>query len=312
MRYIHLDSNETVFFNRQLEHIMAQTYDVLYPELQYARLFPVTNVAGPGANEYTYRQYDRVGKMKLIADYGDDLPRSDVKGKEFTSKIRSYGGSYGYSIQEIRAALMNNTPLQQMKANAARAAWEELCNRTAFFADGSDDFGGTFGLFYNASIPKNDAPNGDWPNATPDEIIADIAFAINTPMTSTLKTEIVDTVLLPTELYALIASIPRSSTSDTTILEFVRRVHPGVTFISCNECAGLDPIPSGAAGPGDVMVAYRRSPDKLQFHIPQPFEQFAPQERGLEIVVPTHGRIGSLTTYYPYSLHIVEGIESQS
>lgn len=305
-----LDANETVFFERELERIKARTYDVLYPEYTAQQIIPVSLDAGPAAESITYRQFDRVGLMKLIASYADDLPRSDVYGKEFTSTVKSLGGSYGYSVQEIRSAAATGRPLAQRKANAARQAWEQIVNQYGWFGDGSATYGGLTGLLYNSNIPSNPAPTGTWSTATPDQIIGDVNYAINTVRTITKGVEMVDTLVLPIAQYSLIASTPRSSTSDTTILEFLRRVHPRVNFWDggINELAALNPKPSGGAGPTDVILAFRRSADKLTLEIPQPFEQFPVQERNLEYVIPTHGRLGGVIVYYPLSVHIVEGI----
>ena len=303
-----LDANESAFFARQLEFIKARSYDVLYPEFSATRLLPVSTDAGAGAESITYRQFDSVGLMKLIASYADDLPRSDVFGKEFTSPIRSFGGSYGYNVQEIRSAQMAGIPLTQRKANAARQAWEQLVNRFAYFADGSAAFGGLFGLFYAPNKTVCAAPTGGWGSATADQIIADINYAINRSRVLSKGVEISDTVIMGLTQFTKIASTPRSTNSDTTILEFVRKTNPGVTFEGINECEAVTPKPSGASTATNILVAYRRSTDKLELAMPQPYEQFPPQERNLEYIVPTHGRLGGLILYYPLSVTVMEGL----
>lgn len=307
---VNLDDNEAVFFARELEFVKAQMYDIRYPEYQATMLIPVDTSAGPGAESIVYHQFDTIGVMKLMASYGDDAPRADVKGKEFLAPVKSIRGAYGYSIQDIRNAMFARRPLKTMKANAARRAYDQTVNKIGWFADGTATYAGLTGFLYNANTTKSPAPVGAWLTGpkTADQIIGDVNFAINNILKVTLNTETADTLLLPVEQYTYIATTPRSSTSDTTILEFLRRVHPGVTFYSVNELDALDPKPSGPAGPTDVMVAYKKSPDKLQFAIPQPFEQFPPQERNMEQVVNTHARVGGVQFYYPLSCHIVEGI----
>ena len=89
-----LDADESVFFARELEHVKAQSYDVQYPELTATKNIPVSSEAGPGAETITYQQYDSVGFAKIISNYATDLPRVDLKGKEFTAKVKSIGASY--------------------------------------------------------------------------------------------------------------------------------------------------------------------------------------------------------------------------
>jgi len=307
-----LDANESIFFARELETIKARSYDILYPEFTAKRFIPVSGDAGSGAEQITYQQYDRVGVMKIIANYADDLPRSDVKGREFTSPVRSIGGSYGYSIQEIRAAQMAGKPLQQRKANAVRQSYEQTVNDIGWKARTVDAaYAGLTGFLYNPNTTKSSPTTGNWiaGSATADQIIADVNEAINDVRTLTKGVEMVDTLLLPIPEFSYIASTPRSNVSDTTILEFLRRVNPGVTFEAVNELTNVTPAPSGGSpATNSIMIAYRRSPDKLTLEIPQTFEQFPAQERGLEFLINAHGRIGGVIIYYPLSVNIVEGI----
>jgi len=305
---VNLDANESIFFARELEHIKTQVYNIEYPEYTIKSMIPVDTSAGSGAEFITYSEYDRVGQMKILANYADDAPRSDVTGKQYTSPVKSIRGSYGYSVQDLRNAMFANKPLKQMKANSARESYEQTVNDFGWFADGTAKYGGLTGFLYNANTTKSPAPTGTWSTATADQIIADVNFAINTPRTLTKKTQIIDTCALPVNQYAEIATKPRSTTSDTTILEFLQRVHKGVSFVDSNELSDLSPAPSGADGPTDIILAYRKNPMNLGFQIPQPFEQFPPQERNLEFVINTHARIGNVIIYRPLSVHIVEGI----
>ncbi len=309
---VNLDANESAFFGRELEHIKARTYDIKYPEYKATRLIPVSTDAGSGAEAITYRQFDAVGVMKVIANYADDLPRADVKGAEFTSPVRSIGGSYGYNVQEVRNAQQAGRPLNQRKAAAVRQAYEQTVNKIAWFAKTDDGvYGGLQGMLYNPNTTK-DTPQsgGNWISGavTPANILLDMNQAINDVITLTKGVEVPDTLLLPLAEYGHINTLARSDNSDLTVLEYFKRNQPGVMVEWVNELAAVDPKPSGGAGPVNLMIAYKRSPEKLTLELPQLFEQFPAQERGLEFVVPAHGRVGGVIIYYPLSINIVEGI----
>lgn len=306
---INLDTDEIVFFKRQLEYIKAQTYDVKYPSLLATSIFPVSTEAGPGAETITYDQFDTIGLMKFISDYADDLPRSDVKGKQFSIIVQSLGGSYGWSIQEVRSAQMARRNINAMRANAARRSNDQMVNRIGWFADGSADWAGLTGILYHPNTTKSAATNGGWlTGATPDEIIQDVNDAINSVPDVTNGVEVIDTVLLPQLQYSHIASTPRSNVSDTTILEFLKRVHPGVSFMPINELKSVTPNPRTGTGSANIMLCYRRSPDHLTFEIPVLFEQFAAQEKNLAFVVPTHSRNAGFNIYYPLAVIQIDGI----
>ena len=311
-QFVNLDANETVFFARELESKKARAYDVVKAPLKAFDLFPVDTSAGAGAETIVYEQYDMTGLAKVIANYADDLPRADVKGKEFTARIKSIGNSYGYSLQEIRASQMANKSLPERKANAAVRSQREAWNRIAFYGDAVNNLQG---FLTNINIPDSSAPNGaggtpQWSTKTPDEILADINTLANSVISLTNGAETPDTMVLPIDQYTLIASTPRSSTSDTTILEYFLQNNP---FIKSVEWANeLDAAQLAANGvtrfTGDVAFVYRRSPDVVTLEMPVLFEQLPVQERGLEYIIPCHSRIGGVLVYYPLACAFLDSI----
>jgi hypothetical protein len=304
-----MDADGAYFFQRQLEYIKARSYDVQYPELKARMLFPVSNEAGAGATTITYRTYDQSGSAQIINAYANDLPRADVAGKETSIPIRSVGTSYGYNIDEINSAQMTGQPLEQRRANAGVRAVEEKTNTVAFFGDASS---GLPGLFDNPNVPTgtvvNPGSGTEWVNKTPDEILFDINDLFADIFESTNMVEQGNTLLLPPSQWAYISATPRSSNSDTTILQYVVKNSPFLTseadVIPVNECAAAN----NSVYSNDVMVAYNRSPDKLQLEIPVELEWMAPQQKNLEFIVPGRSRLAGLNIYYPLSLNILEGI----
>ena len=107
------DENESIFFARELEYIKAKSYDKKYPYLKAREVIPVDATNNAGAESITYEQYSQVGMARIISDYAQDLPRGDVRGKEYTSPVKTLATSYGYNIDEIAAARMAGKPLVQ-------------------------------------------------------------------------------------------------------------------------------------------------------------------------------------------------------
>ncbi|NJR73247.1 MAG: DUF2184 domain-containing protein [Scytonema sp. CRU_2_7] len=310
-----LDANESAFFARELESIKSKTYDIKYPNLKATMLIPVSLDAGSGAETITYQQFNQAGIMKIIANYADDLPRSDVFGKEFTSKVKSLGGSYGYNVQEIRAAKMAGRSLTDRKATSVRKANDQAVNRIGWFGDASSDL---LGFLNQPNVPAAVVPAGvttsnvKWDGATPknpEEILQDMNDAVTRIIEITLGAEVPNTMLLPVAQYQKISTTRLAAGTDTTIKEFFMKNNPSISKIEwVNELKDVSPAPSGGASPTDVMIVYDRSPEVLSLEIPQPFEQFPAQERNLEFVVPAHSRIGGVIVYYPLAIDISEGI----
>jgi hypothetical protein len=300
-----LDASESAFLSRQLEQIRAQTYDIKLQALKGRDLVPVDNSVSPGAEVVTYRQFEPIGLAKIISNYADDLPRADVIAREFTSKIRGIGASYGYSVQEIRAAQFAGVPLEQRKANAARRAIEEKIDLIIKTGDSQN---GLLGLLNQTNttaftVPAGAATTTPWTTKTPDEVVKDLHGIANGIVSSTKEVETPDTLLLPLAQYTLIATKRMGDGSDATILKFFLSTSPFIkNVIPWAPLAG-----AGAAG-ADRMVCYRRDPDALQVVISQEFEQFPPQTEGLEVVTACHARCGGVVVYYPLSISYGDGI----
>jgi hypothetical protein len=165
-----LDNSESIFLLRQVEFIQTKTYDVKFPLLFSRKFIPVNNQIDRAAATYTYAQYTQVGMAKLLASYADDLPRSDVFVKEFSSSVKGVGASYGYSIIEIRQAMRAQVALDQKKANAARRSVETLIDRILAFGDTA---AGLKGMINQANALSFTVPNGQggstlWVDKTPD------------------------------------------------------------------------------------------------------------------------------------------------
>ena len=297
--------NDTVgiFLARELETILARAFEVEYADIKYSTVIPVSSEVGTGADSFTYRVFDKQGSMKVIGDKAQDLPRADVLRKEVTHPVRSLGASFAYTVQETRAAAMvPGMNLEQRRANAVRRAYEEKVQEIAYFGDAPS---GMKGFFNNNQVDKL-VPDKwfDTAGVTSDELIA----LLNEPATRLVQNsnmkEMPNTMLVPYNVYRIISTTPRSTTSDTTVMEFFLRTNPMIQAIEpLNE---LEASKSNGALSKDRIVAYDRSPDKLQLHIPQPLEFLPPLRQALEFSVAAHARIAGLALYYPKSALVLE------
>jgi len=299
------DANESIFFARQLEYVKSQTYDVKRIQLNALTLMPVSTEIPEGATTHTYRQYDSVGMAKVISNYANDLPRADVVGKEFTSVIRSLGNAYGYNVQEIRSAMFAGINLSGKRAMAATRAQQELVNKLAFSGDADHNLPG---LLNNANIPEvtlaadGTGSSKTFAAKTADKIVRDVNALINKVITQSKGVHRVSEVWMPVEQYALIATTQNSTASDTTILEFLQKVHPGVTFRQVVELDG-----AGVSG-ADRMYAIENSRENWQLEIPMMIKQYSPQQKGLEFVIPVESRFAGVIIEYPLAFAFADGI----
>lgn len=304
----HLDADESVFFARELEYVKARSYDKKYAELKARRLIPVSSEAEPWADAIVYQSFDQVGFAKLIAGYSDDLPRADVKGKEFINPVKSLGCSYGYNIMEVRKSRARGKRLEQRKANAAKRAILQKENSLAFIGDAKVGF---TGFLNNPNVPDVTLPADNTNNSTewldtdgitalktPAQILRDLHAMANAVVNQSLGVEEANTIVLARTNYLHIASTPftnNDSAGKTILTMFLEQS----MFIK--EVEWLNEAETAGDGGSKLGIAYRRDPEALTLEIPQDFEQFDPQPRNLEFVVPCHSRFGGVIWYYPLS-----------
>jgi hypothetical protein len=307
-----LDANDLAFIERQLEFVRAKSYDVKYPQLKARMLIPVDNTPDPGAETVKYNQYDMVGLAKLISSYAQDLPRADVRVKEFRAVVKSMGVSYAYNIQELRAAAMAGMPLEARKANAARRAFEELVDRIGSVGDSAN---GLLGILnqpnaLSATIPNNaGATSTLWKNKTGLEMLKDLNSVAVYSVQQTNGIEVPDTMAVPIAQFSLIATTPLQTGVQVTVLSQFLQTSPYIKTVTSWYKLGVGDQTSGPGSGGtDRLLCYRRDPDALMLVIPQEFEQFPFQQKGLEFLVPCHGRIAGVQVPYPLSIVYGDGI----
>ena len=289
-----------LFLERQLEFIRPQVFEVAYADIKYPTILPVTSEAGPGAQTFTYRIMDSTGEFKLISDAADDLPRADISQVEKSINIRSIGGSFGYTVQELRAAQMANIALEQRRAAAVRRAYEEKVEDIALFGEASV---GLKGFFNDNTVDVVAADKWFTDSGTTAQEMLDLLnYGVTAIINASKMKEQPDTILMAWEDYREISTRRNSDSSDVTVLEYFLRTNPYIRSI--------EPINQLDAANSDLntnrMVVYKRDPEKVQLHIPQPLELFPPQQRGLEFIVPAHARVGGVAIYYPKSVIYVQ------
>lgn len=289
-----------LFLARQLEYIRPQVFEVTYSDIKYPSILPVTSEAGPGAQTFTYRIMDATGEFRLIADAADDLPRADISQVEKSINIRSFGGSFGYTVQELRAAQMASITLEQRRATAVRRAYEEKVENLAMFGESSV---GLAGFFNNSTVDVVAADK--WfstAGVTSQEMIDLLNYGVTAIVNASKMKEEPDTILLAYEDYRVVSTQRFSDSSDLTVLEYFLRTNPYIRNIEPINQLDAD----NSVLNTNRMVVYKRDPQKVQLHIPQPLELFPPQQRGLEFIVPAHARVGGVAIYYPKSVIYVQ------
>lgn len=304
---LRMDTDFGAFADRQLEAVRAKTYDIQYPELKTRQFVPVDNSVDPGAETVKYDQYDSAGVAKLLSSYADDLPRADVKKKEFRGTIKGMGNAYGYSVQEMRAAKFGGVPLDQKRANAAYRAHQELADSIGFSGNTENSLVGFNGITNAQTITPVTKTGGGvlWSAAAlGEELLADLHLMASTMVQATNGLEKPDTMILPIDKYEKAATklVGAAFPGKTVLQAFLEQSQHVKTVDSWWKLTG-----AGASGTNRA-ICYKKDPDKLLFVIPLEMVQHPAQQRNLEWVVPCESRIGGVQCFYPLSVGYMDGI----
>lgn len=286
----------SVFTANELTQIMTQAYERKYPLLKARELIPLKPGMNPGAMAWSFDRWDQVGEADFVAGNATDLNRVDISKERETNPVRMIAVAYGYSVEELLAAQFAGVPLDQRKASAAMRAMAVKENAILLYGDASRQIPG---FLTEAKIPQIRLPTGGWTSATSAaNILADLNALANAPMIQSNENHQANTLLMGLDDYNLISQTPRSTTSDSTVLEYFLRTHPTVRDVR--------PLREMAAVPGigRCLMAYERDPENLEGIVALNPQQQAPQTRALETVVPVLSKQGGVVWYFPFAAAI--------
>ncbi|MGX5827373.1 DUF2184 domain-containing protein [Mesorhizobium sp. 43Arga] len=302
------------FLIRQASLIEPTVYAMRYQDIQYPTLVPVDTSAPEWIQSVTYFSMDSVGQAQWFNGNAQDVPKVELTREKFETTVSMAAIGYGYNIEELGTAQLLGMNLTPDKASAARRVAEEKVEQVAFIGDTGKGFTG----LVNSSTPTaTTAPTDGTGSATtfvsktPDQILRDINGQLTGIFTGTLGAEIADTLLLPYSVLLDLSTRRIDAVNQTTILEWIERNNiytrtTGGQLLIRGVFGFLD---TAGAGSTKRMVAYRRSPEVLKFHMPMPFRFLPAWQTGpIKFDVPGIFRLGGVDIRRPKSVRYLDGI----
>lgn len=299
-RTFRADANETAVLARQLEYIQSTLFNVEYPVPQALRHVPLDTEIPANAGTFVYREWDVAGRAERIANYAQDLPRVDTTVKEYPKPIRDYGAAYGYTLQDMRNAAFSGIALDTYKAKAAREAIDRKIDEVISLGDSAV---GIEGFLNHSALPTEAVNNGTWLSASADNIIADVNELVTKVVTQTKDIHRPDTLLVDLSRYQRMATLPRTTGTDTTVLEFILKTSPYLKNIEA-----WDRLATAGSGGAAVALCYKKDPSVVRAVVPVAFDVMAPELRNLEWVTNALCRIGGTVWYRPLAAVIGTGV----
>lgn len=273
------------FVIAQGRNIETRIYQRRYPTFNYGAHVPVVTEGNEWAIGTTFFSVDAAGEAKFLSGAGTDMPFNQVTRDQASHDFAMIGSGWEWNIEEINQAALYGINLNDTKAMSASDKVERLLNSIAMV--GATEKGWT-GLVNNASASRADAAAGAsastfWSSKTVDEIVADINSLLSSVRTNTEEVEWADTIRLPPEAFRLISTM-RLGTGEglLTALEYIRRnnIYTAETGQPL-DIAPLRELATASADGGGRMVAYRRDPEVIRFHLPMPRRVLQPRHKSI-------------------------------
>lgn len=298
------------FVQDQTLRINTTIYATQYPELNYAELVPV-NVEGPewAAGVATYTT-DSVGQAEWFAGGAKDMRLAEVTQGVTEHRFHLAGIGYEFNLEEVNTASLVGRPLTNQKADAARRAAEQFIHSNALAGDTRK---GQAGLINSAAVTSGQvalnagATSRLWSAKTTTEIIADINTVLTGIYTGSSNVEMADTLLLPIERLLTLGQMVMPNTTET-VLSFIQRTNSyTLTTGRALTIRGERRLITAGTGSTARMVAYRRDPAILEFHLPMPHRFMPVWHNGpMNFLIPGIFRIGGMEFKRPASVRYAD------
>lgn len=290
-----LDAGQTVFLERELTSVDPKKYMELFEGLRAMDFVPPIDNLAPYDKTYEYSMWSITGEADTYGANARDLPRVGVKRVPHTRRISPIGASYGWTVDDIRAAAAKGIPLEDTTVIAAMTAIKRKLDRR--IALGDDDLGYK-GLLNDATIladnsvaPVNNYAAAADKLASLNKLVADtrvrLKQASEMPGGDGIPAFNKFQVLMPTADYAHAKQTPASANYPQSILQvFLDNNNEWVSGVS--EWSYLDGLDAGVGR----AVCYPLSPAALGHATARYYTEEPPQASGLNIEVPCHAASG--------------------
>jgi len=234
------------------------------------------------------------------------IPTVGIADEMVTHALRPWAQAIDYTVFELEAAQALGRNISDEKMRALNKKYQ--LDMDLIVATGDAQLGFT-GLYNDANVTAASATNGSWASAQPLDIVEDINVAAKAIYTASGYSHAPDTLILPPDQYAVIATTPMSATiPDITILDWLKRRSFGAVK-NGRELNILDSryLPGLGAGSTDRAVLYTRGEDMVRI-AGTPLTTMPVEVHDYTYGVTVYGVIGEVEIVYPTTVGYVDGI----
>jgi len=262
--------------------VETRIYTKRYPTYNYAQVIPVVTEGNPWSVGTTFFTVDTAGEAKFLSGAGTDMPFNKSTKDMASHDFAMIGSGWEWTLEEVNQAALYGVNLQNTDAMSATDKVERKLNGIAF--SGSTEKNWT-GFANSADVPRADVatPGTFWPAKTVDQMLADVDEVLGRVRTQTSEVEWADSLALPPVAFRT-AATKRLGAGDgmITVLEYLRKNN--IYTAETGQALSIYPVRELATASqdgGGRMVAYRKDPEVLRFHLPMPRTVLQPRQKSI-------------------------------
>jgi hypothetical protein len=272
------------FVIAQGRNLETGIYRRRYPSFDYAAHVPVVTERSEWAIGTQFRLMDHTGQAKFINGKANDMPFGKSTMELGAHDFAMIGAGWEWSDEEVAQAQLYAVNLRDDDALAAIEDVERLLYAIA--TTGAAEKSWT-GLVNSASVQRADAATAGgstfWADKDVDEMAADVNAGLEAVRANSNEVEWADTVRIPPAAFR-IAATRRVGAGDGTlsVLEYIRQnnIYTAETGQAL-DLAPLRELASASNDGGGRLIAYRKDPQVLRFHLPMPRKVLQPYRASL-------------------------------
>lgn len=291
--------SQGVFFQRQIEVVLPEILRAPRAPMDGMANIPIGTSLPAGAESWVQRIYTDHGVAKLIANWATDFPTVELQATEERMGFAQYGIAAEWTVMDLLRAQLANVSIDAEKMRMAVQFIDERFEETIWTGEASK---GLKGIFAEPNIPRVTSAS-TYIGMAADTLLANLNSRVNA-IVSLTKGRVsgkVFSVMVDLDLYGYMSTTPRSSTSDTTILDYWLRTSPYVReVIPTWRCKG-----SGTGGTNTVFI-YQKNPSKIRFEVNATPRPLPVEVSGGTVEMKFWGSSGGLYVPYPLECCIIE------
>jgi hypothetical protein len=232
-----------------------------------------------------------------IAKATSTVSQVGVDEKKVIQAMHLWARKASWTVAELASAMQLGRPIDEQKLKAIQMAWNMDLDKAAYIGDSTL---GITGLFNNASVSTDDAPNGTWASATVDHMLADINELLNRAYANAAYAVCPTDLRLDPTSFGILVTTKVSDAGNISALEYIK--------VNCLSNAingkplNIQPAKFAASGQAvsnkNLMCAYTNDPLYVRFPV-VPIQRQQMTFQDIAQSVSYLGRHGQVEFIYP-------------